>query len=199
MTNIEEIIKKVKTEALENHVPIVRDKTLEKIMEVCRENKAENILEIGTATGYSALNFLSLPNIKLDTIEKNKTRFDEAKTNFENAKVSERVTMHLGDAGIVLQELSHKDQKYDFIFLDGPKGQYIQYLPYLQKMLCKGGVLFADNILLGGLIKDESRVCHKNRAMFNHMKDFLNEITSSPVFETQIFEIDDGFAICKKK
>lgn len=194
-----EIIAKVKCKAKEDFVPIVRDNTLEKLIQICRECNVKQVLEIGTATGYSGLNFLTIDNISLTTIEKDINRFEEAKLNFENAGVSEMVTQILGDAGEELKKLVNSDSQFDFIFLDGPKGQYLHYLPYLNQLLVRGGILFADNILLGGLINDESRVNHKNRTMVRNMKKFLDKIMYSDEFQTEIHEIDDGFAVCKKQ
>lgn len=198
MNNLTEIISKIKTKAKENFVPIVRDKTLEMLIDACKECGANKVLEIGTATGYSGLNFLTLENLHLTTIEKNIERYTEAKSNFDDAGVGERVTQILGDAGEELEKLTNLGSQFDFIFLDGPKGQYLHYLPKLEKLLAGGGVLFADNILLGGLMTDESRVNHKNRTMVRNMKIFLEKISTSEELETSIYEIDDGFAICKK-
>ena len=198
MDTLTKTIDTVKAEAKENLVPIVRDKTLECLLKTCREIGATKVLEIGTATGYSALNILTVAQ-NVVTIEKNKERFEQAKQNFADAQVSLRVTQLLGDAGEVLQNLSAKGQIFDLIFLDGPKGQYLRYLPYISHMLESGGILFADNILLNGLFYDDSRVNHKNRAMVKNMRAFVEEIKNTSDFETTIYEIEDGFAICKKQ
>ena len=71
MQQICEIIGLVKNEAKENFVPIVREETLQVLKQTLRQCGAENILEIGTATGYSALNMLSCTKAKLTTLEKN--------------------------------------------------------------------------------------------------------------------------------
>ena len=90
------------------------------------------------------------------------------------------------------------NEKFDLIFLDGPKGQYLRYLPIIKNLLAEKGILFADNILLGGLIYDESRVNHKNRTMVRNMKGFLKQIKCDKCFSCETYEIEDGFAICKK-
>lgn len=198
METLTKTIEKVKLHAKENFVPIVRDKTLEKIILLCKENGFKNALEIGTATGYSGLNILSVVAY-LTTIEKNEQRFKEAENNFIEAGVKPKVTQYLGDAEEILKQLSIQDQKFDFVFLDGPKGQYIKYLPYITTLLTGGGILFADNILVCGLLNDEKRVNHKNRTMVRNMQKFIEQIKNSKEYETEIFEIEDGFAICKKQ
>lgn len=193
------IIEKVKKQAKENYVPIVRDETLKMLLKVCKENQVKNVLEIGTATGYSALNMLSIEGIKITTIEKNEQRVKEAKLNFEEAGVGDRITLVNGDAGEILKNLVEANKKFDLVFLDGPKGQYVRYLANIKILLREGGILFSDNILLGGLIKDESLVNHKNRAMVNNMKKFLDEIKTGDDFNSKFYEIEDGFAISEIK
>lgn len=194
-----EIIKQVQNHAQQNYVPIVRPQTLQKLLEVCKERGVESVLEIGTATGYSGLNLLTIPNLSLTTIEKEEGRFMQAKENFALAEVESRVEQICGDAGQVLQKLADDGRKFDLVFLDGPKGQYKKYLQNIVKLLTKNGIIFADNILLGGLLNDESRVTHKNRTMVRNMKEFLSVICDETCFESKIYQIEDGFAICEVK
>ncbi len=194
-----ETIKQVKDHAQKNYLPIVRPKTLEKLIDTCKERSVTSVLEIGTATGYSGLNLLTIPNLLLTTIEKEETRFCKAQENFALAEVNNRVTQICGDAGEVLQSLADEGRKFDLVFLDGPKGQYIKYLPNITRLLNNGGIIFADNILLGGLLNDESRVTHKNRTMVRNMKEFLSKISDERYFKSQIYQIEDGFAIVEIK
>ncbi len=200
MEKLDKFIKELSIYAHENFIPIVRENTLQKLLEVLKKENYKNLLEIGTAIGYSGIRMLA-ENSKfiLTTIEKDEKRYLEAKANFQNTNLNDRVELILGDAEKELKILLDNGRKFDFIFLDGPKGQYIRYLPTLKKLLNKGGTLFADNVLLGGLIKDESRVNHKNRTMFNRMKEFVNTILNDNDFDSQIYEIDDGFIIGKLK
>ncbi len=194
------IIEAVRKKAIENHVPIVRKNTLERLLNICQERNAKRVLEIGTATGYSALNMLALENdLHLTTIEKEEARYAEAKENFAMADATERVSQILGDAGEEIQNLCKEGQTFDLVFLDGPKGQYSRYLPIILDLLTDGGVLFADNILLGGLLKDDGLVTHKNRTMVRNMRDFLEKIQNHPNITSKIYEIDDGFAVCEVK
>ena len=93
--------------------------------------KPERILEIGTAVGLSATAMLyALPNAKLTTIELEEERFLEAKKNFKDFEIEERIKAYLGDAGEILAMM---DGQFDFVFLDGPKAQYEKYLYDLNK------------------------------------------------------------------
>lgn len=191
------MIAEIKRKALENYVPIVRDETIKKIIEVLKENNIKNILEIGTAVGYSGIVMLQNSQAYLTSIEKNRERYFEAKENFEKCGLLNRVELIEGDASLELEKLVTKEKQFDFIFLDGPKGQYIKYYPYLKKLLSKGGILFADNILMNGLTEDDSRVNHKNRTMVRNMKNFVETLKNDKDFITKFYEIDDGFSISK--
>ena len=194
-----DIIEEIKKKALENHVPIVRDNTILKIIEILKDNNYKNILEIGTAVGYSGIIMLANSSAFLTTIEKNESRCNEAKENFKACNLDSRVNLIEGDALEELEKLFQNKEKFDFIFLDGPKGQYIKYLPLLKGLLNSNGILFADNILMSGLLEDESKVNHKNRTMVRNMKSFLQTLQNDNDFTTEFYKIDDGYTISKLK
>ncbi|MBQ8792607.1 MAG: O-methyltransferase, partial [Clostridia bacterium] len=158
----------------------------------------KRILEIGTAVGYSALNMLVVSSAEVTTIEKDVARAQQARENFLEAKVGERVKLINGDAIEVLERLTKERETFDFIFLDGPKGQYIKYLPLILQLLTDDGVIFADNVGLLGLVADSEKVTHKNRTMVRNMQAFLQQVKDNKELKTEIFDIDDGYAIIQK-
>ncbi|MBQ8909360.1 MAG: O-methyltransferase [Clostridia bacterium] len=192
-------IQQIKLKAKENFVPIVRDETLNAMLGILKEKQPTRILEIGTAVGYSALNMLAVCNADVVTIEKNEQRFEEACNNFAEAGCTGRIKPILGDAIEVLETLVKGSERFDFVFLDGPKGQYIKYLPFILKLLTENGVIFADNVGLLGLVADSGKVNHKNRTMVRNMQQFLQQVTTDVNLETQVFDVDDGYAIIKLK
>lgn len=192
-------MERLKAYALEKRIPIVRDKTSKYLIEEIKKKNPKNILEIGSAIGYSGLLMLKNCEGKLTTIEKDVDRFNEAKLNFEKYQTSSRTNLILGDALEEIEKLDKRGEKFDFIFLDGAKGQYIKYLPILKNMLKSGGVLFADNVDLLGLVNHPELVNHKNRTMTRNMKMFLENLENDEDFDTKIYHIDDGFSISVKK
>lgn len=184
----------------DDYMPFIRDKSAKVLFEICQKEKPKNILEIGTAVGYSAL--LMLEGAKdafITTIEKDNERAQQAMTNFEKNGVKERVDLIVGDAGEVLPQLEDEGKEFDLIFLDGPKGQYLRYLPHLKKMLCKGGLLVADNVLLHGWVKGEEFVKHKHRSMVVNLRKFLKALEEDCDFDSKLLEIEDGMTISRKK
>lgn len=184
----------------DDYMPFIRDESAKILFDICQKEKPKNILEIGTAVGYSAL--LMLEGAKesfVTTIEKDEKRAQEAKVNFEKNGVKERVDLIVGDAGEVLPQLEDEGKEFDLIFLDGPKGQYLRYLPHLKKMLCKGGLLVADNVLLHGWVKGEEFVKHKHRSMVVNLRKFLKCLEEDHDFDSKLLEIEDGITISRKK
>lgn len=190
-------MEELKKYAKENMIPIVRDKTAEVLVELCKKIKPKNILEIGTAIGYSGLLMLKCTDANLTTIEKNEERANLAQKNFEKYGYLNRAQLKIGDAMEEIEKLV--PQNYDLIFLDGPKGQYFRYYPFLKNVLTGGGVIFADNVDLLGLIENPQVVTHKNRAMFNNMNKFIDIVKNDKDMTTTFYHIDDGFCIIEKK
>ncbi len=186
--------------AHENYVPIIRDESARFLQEQIALLKPERILEIGTAIGYSStLMAKASPNSKITTIEINEDSYKMALETFKNNNISSKVEAILADARKVLQNFVEDNRKFDFIFLDGPKGQYINYLPLCKQLLEKGGVLFADNVFLHGWVKSTETIKHKHRAMVMNLRKYLEAITNDNQLETVIYEIEDGIAVSKKK
>ena len=116
-------LKQIKQKALEEHIPIIMDDTLEVIEKELKENPPKRILEIGAAVGYSAMCFSEFlaDGGKIDTIERDEERIKEAKINFKNVGVEEKIKLYEGDAVEILPTLN---EKYDVVFIDAAKGKY---------------------------------------------------------------------------
>ena len=187
---------KIKKKALEDHIPIIMDDTLKVIENILKENKPSRILEIGTAVGYSAIcfsEFLS-ENGKIDTIEREKDRVEEALVNIKKAEVEEKINIIEGDAVEILPTLN---ETYDVVFIDASKGKYPFFLKEALRMLGKKGIIFADNVLYKGYVLSDYNK-HKQRTAVRNLREFLAELQANTSLETKILEVGDGLAIAKK-
>ncbi len=190
------MFEQIKAKAQDEYIPIIREQSGKKLYDLCKQYKPKSILEIGTAIGYSGSIMLSAYNqTVLTTMEKDEKRYNEAVRNFEKGGFGGRVNAILDDALNVLSHLVENNFKFDFIFLDGPKGQYARYLPYLKSLLNSGGVLFADNIYFKGLVLSQEKIPHKHRTIVNNLRQFINMIKQDRDFNTEFYEIEDGFSI----
>ena len=97
----------------------------------------------------------------------------------------------------VITDLARQQKKFDLIFLDGPKGQYFKYLPYLKSMLNLGGYLVADDVLFHGYVKQEN-VGHKHRTIVNSLKNYLADLDADPSFSHELIEMEDGLSVAQK-
>lgn len=188
-------LKELRKYASENSVPVIREKSSLLLADLVKKHKAKNILEIGTAIGYSGSIMLECgEDIKLTTIEKNTQSASIARKTFIEKGFEKRTCLIEGDAKEVIAKLAKEKKQYDFIFLDGPKGQYIKYLPVLKGLLTNGGVLVADNIFLHGMVLSEEKICHKHRTMVNNLRKFIEAISHDVELETKLYDIEDGMS-----
>lgn len=186
----------LRNHAKENFVPIIRPKSSEILGKLVESQKPKRILEIGTATGFSALIMLeNAPNATLTTIEKNPQRLEIANQVFEDCGVQNRVVTILGDAN---EEVKSLDGKFDFIFLDGPKSHYGKQFPYLLKHLEAKGIIVCDNVLFMNEVLSGEYPAHKHRTAIFRMREFLAMVESCPQVESKLIEIEDGLLVCKK-
>ena len=132
------------------------------------------------------------PSARLTTIELEEERYVEAKKNFADFGVSDRINAHLGDAGEILAMM---DGQFDFVFLDGPKAQYEKYLYDIKRLLKKGGVLFSDDVLLYGWVSGEEETPQKRRSIVEKIRGYLDVLTNDKSFMTSVLNVGEGVAI----
>ncbi len=176
-----------------DYLPMLRPLTEELLKSVLIKQKPKKILEIGTFLGYSAAVMLeTVKEAHITTIEKSEQNACYAKENLE--KFGERVDVICCDA-INFLETAYKSEKFDLIFLDGPKGQYLTYYPYLKQMLEVGGVLICDDVLFHGMVKKEEKIEHKHRSLVVNLRKFLELLLKDEDFATTLYEFEDGVTI----
>lgn len=182
----------------ESYAPIVQKSTEQLIVTLLKLIKPQRVLEIGTAVGYSAI--LMADNLPEDstivTIERYKKHADIAVDNVFASGYEKKIKVIEGEAAEVLHWL---DGSFDFIFLDAAKGQYIEFLPDILRLLKSGGVLLSDNILYHGMVEDDEKVERRKITIVKRLHMYLEEIMSNKALTTSIIPIGDGVALSVKK
>ena len=181
--------------AHENFVPIIR-KEMESFLRVMVEiKKPKRILEVGTAIGYSAIMMASVmpDDCTITTIENYEKRIPIARANIENAGMNDRIRLIEGDAMEVIPGL---EEKFDFVFMDAAKGQYINFLPHVMKKLQPEAVMISDNVLQeGDIIESRFGIERRNRTIHSRMREYLYQLKNMEEFHTTIVPIGDGITV----
>lgn len=196
----------IEQEALEGGVPIIRRSTQSLLRFLIKLSKPKRILEIGTAVGFSALlmSEAGSEELRIDTIEKYEKRIPVAKGNFERAFKEKacnmtdlsRIKLFEGDAFDILPTLGGE---YDMIFMDAAKGQYINWLPEIMRLLGKGGMLVSDNCLReGDICESRFAVTRRNRTIHSRMREYIYELCHRDDLETVLLNIGDGMTLSTK-
>jgi len=182
----------------ETDVPIIRQ-SMQSLMKVLLAmQKPMKILEVGTAIGFSALLMAEYApkECHITTIEKYEKRIPIAKENFRKFGREDMITLLEGDATVILKELN---EEFDLIFMDAAKGQYINFLPDIIRLLKVGGVLLSDNVLQDGdIIESRFAVRRRDRTIHSRMRDYLFELKHNEAFVTDILPVGDGVTISVK-
>lgn len=186
-------------EALKNRVPIIR-REMQSFLKVLLQIKApKRILEVGSAVGFSTL-LMSTYNpadCEIVTIENYEKRIPIAKENFRKAGKEEQITLLEGDAQEILKTLTGS---FDFIFMDAAKGQYINFLPEVLRLLEDGGILLSDNVLQDGdIVESHFAVERRNRTIYKRMREYLYVLKHHELLETSILPLGDGVTLSIKK
>ena len=194
-----EIVQEIKKESLEQNVPIITDEVLKYMIFTARNIKARNILEIGTATGYSGLFLAQIANENdgfLTTMEIDEIRYRKAVENFKKLGLFEKNKMIFGDALKEIPKLD-KNMKYDFIFIDASKGQYLKFFEMSYELLNENGIIFIDNLMFRGLVAaDKEEIPKRYKTIVKRLKEFIEKLNEE--YNFVLLPFGDGVGIVKK-
>lgn len=158
----------------------------------------KNILEIGAFTGYSAICLAR--GLKeggmLDSLELNDELEDLILQAHERAGLSDKITLHIGDAKQTLKDLKEQGKMYDMVFIDANKREYPAYYDLVFDMVRPGGYILADNVLWDGKVyQDNVPQDAQTQGIFR-----FNEIVKEdPRVENVIIPLRDGMNLIRKK
>lgn len=187
--------------AKENNIPIIPHETAVFMEFILKTINPKNILEIGTAIGFSAILMAkTLPNAKIETIDRFEIMIDQAKSNFQKYKYNDQITLLEGNADDILGKLPHN--YYDFIFMDCSKQWYKELLEQSLDLLSVGGIIVIDDIFQGGTVfKDENTMNSTNRKIREGLRrfySFIHELEVSKQVESTMVGLGDGLMMIRK-
>lgn len=192
----EGVLGEIYKKALREGVPVIRTDTREYIKHELLMKKPMRLLEIGTAIGYSSL-YMSLflgSDARIKTVELDEDRYMQACENIRLMGKENVISPIHGDAFDIIKGL--EDNMYDMIFLDGPKGQYINYLPELIRVIKNEGIIISDNVLQEGeILESHFAVEKRNRTIHDKMREYLYKLTHEDGLHTVVIPVGDGLAV----
>ncbi|PZR21952.1 MAG: methyltransferase [Flavobacterium psychrophilum] len=153
----------------------------------------EHILEIGTYTGYATLCLAEglQENGTLDTMDNNEELYDFQRKYFDLSPWKDKITQHLGNA---LDMIPSLNKKFDLVFIDADKENYINYFNIIVPMMNKGGIILSDNVLWSGKVLEPLKANDKSTKILLEYNQLLKE---DPRVETVLLPIRDGLTVSR--
>lgn len=152
-----------------------------------------NILEIGTYTGYSALCLCEGMQEKgvLHTIDIKEELIDFQRKYFDLSPWGSQIVQHLGEATVIIPTI---DMKFDLVFIDADKENYIHYFNLIVPKMNKGGVILSDNVLWSGKVVEE---VHPNDISTKVLLEYNQLLKNDPRVTTVLLPIRDGLTVSR--
>ncbi|WP_017728594.1 O-methyltransferase [Halalkalibacterium ligniniphilum] len=194
-----EKIEKIEAYAEKHGVPIMDLVGMESLLQILKVRQPDRILEIGTAIGYSAIRMATtISHAMIVTIERDKERYEQAVKNVSELGLTNRITIHYGDALEVSEKLE-QDPLFDVLFIDAAKGQYQRFFSIYGQRVKPGGMILSDNILFRGYVAEEEIEHKRHRQLAEKMKHYNRWLMEHPDYDTRMLPVGDGLAISIKK
>ena len=155
--------------------------------------RPKRILEIGTYTGYGTICLAEglADNGKIITIDINEELIDFQNKYFVRSGYRDKIIQLNGEALDVIDGLN---EKFDIVFLDADKENYIEYYKLISNKMVNGGILISDNVLWSGKVLESSKL---DDIETNTLNQFNQLIKDDKRFETIIIPIRDGISISR--
>ena len=172
----------------------VQGRFLTMLTELCG---AREVLEIGCFTGYSALCFAYGVGEggRVDTLEINDELEELTRRGWERSGIADRITLHIGDALDTLKTLSAEGRCYDLVYIDANKREYPDYYEAVMPLLRQGGLILADDTMLGGKVCQDPVATDKQT---QGLVRFNEALASGSRGECVMLPIRDGRTLVRK-
>ena len=196
---MEELLREMEDYAALHHVPIINERGRQAFLQIVQEARPHRVLEIGTAIGYSSLLMAQngAADIDITTLELSDERIKTAQGYIDRSAYAGRIHIMGGDAAENLLKLQLTGQKFDFVFIDAAKGQYVDYFHKIQPMLTENAVILADNVLFRGYVKGDVPTPRRFKTIVKRLREYIN-LVSQPPYITEILENGDGLAVTRR-
>lgn len=161
---------------------------------LARMIKAESILEIGCFTGYSTICLAEglTENGHIDSLEINDELEDIIREGWKRSGMEQKMSLHIGDALDTLEKFAAEGRRYDLVYIDANKREYPQYYKAVKPLLREGGVILADDTMLGGKVYNEPETSDKQT---RGLLKFNELVAKDPDMEVVMLPLRDGLSL----
>lgn len=191
-----EQLPEIRTYARKNAIPIMRDDGCEFICNYIREHNVKTVLEIGTAIGFSAIEFArAADDVHVTTLEVDIDRCIKAKQNIHDQGLDDRITAI--NCNALMYDL---EGQFDLIFIDAAKAQYIKFFEKYKANLAPGGVFISDNLAFHGMVEDISLTHNYSTIkLVKKIIKYIDFLKANEEFETTFYECGDGISVSRRR
>ena len=189
------VLRLIEDYAKKHKIPIMQKEGINFLVDYIKNNNIKTILEIGSAIGYSAINMaLVHKDIKIITIERDKELYFKALQNIKDFGLEKQIEVINADALDVELE-----KKFDLIFIDAAKAQYINFFVKFKDNLSENGVIITDNINFHGLFENIDNITSKRlNSLVKKIKKYIDFLKENEEFTTEFVDVGDGISISKR-
>jgi len=196
--NEEQILKDLNRET---HLKMLRPRMLSGHLQgkflkmICQLQNPKRILEIGTYTGYSAISMAmgTSSDCEIHTIDCNDELEQFTRNFFNRSGYEDRITFHIGQALDIIPQI---DEKFDLVFIDADKRQYVEYYEAIMPRLNQGAFILADDVLWDGKVLED---IDPNDKQTQGILNFNKHIQNDDRVENLILPIRHGLMMIRKK
>lgn len=190
----------IEEDALKRNIPVMQKEGILFLISQLNEIHASSCLEIGTAIGYSSMMMVThVENLKVDTIELNDDRYQEAVKNINMRNLNDRIEVYHDDA-LTFDENQLKYAPYDCLFIDAAKAQYQKFFEKYVPLVKKNGIIIVDNLDFHGMIFDIDHIKNRNtKQLVKKIKRFKDWIFQHEDYDVDYYAVGDGVCVIRRK
>lgn len=194
-------VEMIRTKARQDGVPIMQPVAMATVLQLLTLHKPNKILEVGTAVAYSSIKMaLALPNIRIVTIERDESMYEQAMSNVKKLGLDNRINIIYKDA-LEAFEIVKDFGPFDALLIDAAKAQYKNFFEIYEPLVKEKGLILTDNILFRGLVYEEAETIDSKRIrrLVQKIDEYNHWLNNHPSFQTVFLPVDDGIAVTIKQ
>lgn len=190
----------IERDALKRNIPVMQKEGILFLISQLKQIQANSCLEIGSAIGYSSMMMVTyVEDLKVDTIELNEERYQEAVNNIQERHLETQISIYHDDA-LTFDESQLQYAPYDCLFIDAAKAQYQKFFEKYVSYVKDDGIIIVDNLDFHGMIFDIDHIKNRNtKQLVKKIKRFKDWIFNHDDYDVEYHAVGDGICVIRRK